>query len=66
MLTTVEVAAAARLRPETISRYVREGRIPPPCGPSPRRRLWPESTIGEWLNQAMQVTELPVKVVGSE
>jgi predicted DNA-binding transcriptional regulator AlpA len=67
MLRTAEVAERLRVSPNTVSRWSRElPGFPAPILAGPRTRLWPESAIDNYVENELQVTELPVTVVGNE
>lgn len=49
LLTPAEVEAATRLHGATIRKRIRAGTFPAPTFLSPRRRVWPASTIRDWI-----------------
>ena len=51
ILTVSDVARLARVRPATISTYVRREQMPRPDGQFGRTPWWREATIRRWLAQ---------------
>ena len=45
-----EVIAYTHISRTTLWRWIRDGRFPEPIRLSPRRRVWKESALQEWMN----------------
>jgi len=50
LYSVAEVLAYTSISRQTLWRWIRDGRFPEPIRLSPRRRVWKESALQEWMN----------------